>query len=113
MEKLELPPCGAFCENCHAYKKLCAGCTNTRGKPFFLKDMNLEVCPVWECANKLEIEHCGVCKKFPCDKFLQWYDPKRGIITALRRAGLLALRKRIGNKAWIEWIKKNKISFGT
>ena len=109
---IKIPPCGAYCKNCKIYKKLCVGCVETEGKPFFLKEMNLNVCPVWQCAVKHRVEHCGLCKEFPCDEFLNWYDPKRGIVTALRRAGLLALRKKIGDKAWIKWVKDKKIEFG-
>jgi len=43
---------------------------------------------------------------------LGWYDPKRGIITVLRRAGLLALRKKIGTKKWVKWLKDKKVKFG-
>ncbi len=44
--------------------------------------------------------------------FLGWYSRRRGIITVLRRAGLLALRKRIGDEAWKRWIKDNDVRFG-
>jgi len=70
-------------------------------------------CPVWQCATEKKLGHCGLCKEFPYDRFLEWYDPKRGITTALRRAGLLALRKKIGDKAWLEWLKEKGIKFGT
>lgn len=112
MKKLTLPPCGAYCEKCDAYKKTCAGCVETDGKPFFLKEMNLDICQVWQCVAEHKVEHCGICKEFPCDKFLNWYDPKRGIATSLRRAGLLALRKRIRNEAWVKWIKEKRVEFG-
>ncbi|MCK4634272.1 MAG: DUF3795 domain-containing protein [Candidatus Aenigmarchaeota archaeon] len=94
------------------YKKDCEGCKETEGKPFYVKEFEIDVCPVWKCATEHKIEHCGLCEEFPCDKFLDWYDPKRDIITVLRRAGLLALRNKIGTEAWIEWLKNKKIEFG-
>lgn len=50
--------------------------------------------------------------EFPCGKFLNWYDPARSIVKSLRRAGLLALRKRIVDKAWVKRVKEKKIEFG-
>ncbi|MBO3800254.1 MAG: hypothetical protein FGF52_04300 [Candidatus Brockarchaeota archaeon] len=32
----------------------CADCIETDGKPFFLKGMGLDVCPVWQCVEKHE-----------------------------------------------------------
>lgn len=107
---MEIPPCGTYCKNCVAYGKLCSGCVETRGKPFHLKES--ETCAVWQCAVDKKVKHCGLCHDFPCNKFLEWYDPERGIITVLRRAGLLALRKRIGDEAWIKWLEEKKIKFG-
>jgi len=99
VEELKIPPCGAYCDNCVVYKKQCAGCIETNGKPFYIKDSGKDICPLWECAIEHKVEHCGLCKEFPSDKFLNWYDPERGIVTALRRAGLLTLRKKIGTDA--------------
>jgi len=107
-----IPPCGGYCKSCVVYKKACAGCVETGGKPFYIEKEKKDVCPVWACSIKQQVEHCGLCKEFPCDKFLECYDPHRGIVTSLRRAGLLALRKKIGNDAWVKWIKNKKIMFG-
>lgn len=109
---MKIPPCGGYCKNCVVYKKACAGCVETNGKPFHLKKAGKDVCPVWQCAKERKVEHCGICDEFPCDKFLNWYDPKRGVITVLRRAGLLALRKKIGTAAWVKWVENNKVQFG-
>lgn len=109
---IKIPPCGGYCKNCTAYKKTCAGCVETGGKPFHLKEAEKDVCPVWQCAIEHKVEHCGMCDEFPCNRFLSWYDPKRGIITVLKRTGLLALRKKIGTEAWLKWLKDKKIKFG-
>ncbi len=109
---MEIPPCGALCENCLAYRKDCPGCIETGGRPHYVGREEREVCPVWECAADNGVEHCGLCEEFPCEMFLGWYSRRRGIITVLRRAGLLALRKRIGDEAWKRWIKDNDVRFG-
>jgi hypothetical protein len=106
----KIPPCGAICENCLACDKPCKGCHETGGRPYFYK--NNEKCPVFECSQNKQIEHCGLCDSFPCDIFLNKFDPDRGIITALRRAGLLSLRKKIGTEKWIKWVIEKKIEFG-
>jgi hypothetical protein len=108
----KIPPCGAYCKNCVVYKKKCEGCVETKGKPFHLKGTEFKICPIWDCAMKKKVDHCGLCKEFPCNLFLSFYDPKRGIVTALRRAGLLALRKKLGERKWIKWLKEKKIKFG-
>jgi len=109
---MKIPPCGGYCNNCVLYKKACVGCVETKGKPFYVKEAGEDICPIWQCVIEHKVEHCGICGRFPCDKFLNWYDPERGIITALRRAGLLALRKKIGTEAWVKWIKDKKVKFG-
>lgn len=111
-----LPPCGVYCKNCVAYnEKRCAGCIETKGKPghpHFIESRK-SICPVFECAAKQKVEHCGLCREFPCDTFMNWYNPKRGIVGVLRRVGLLTLRKKLGNDAWIEWMEEKKIDFGS
>ena len=109
-EKKAFFPCGAYCERCGLYKTKCAGCIETNGKPFYIEKG--KSCPVLKCATEHKVEHCGECEEFPCNEFLDWYDPKRGIVTALRRAGLLVLRKKIGTEAWIKWLEDNDIKLG-
>ena len=108
-----IPPCGVYCKNCIAYKDACKGCVETGGKPYYSKLMNRDVCPVWVCADKRKVEHCGMCDEFPSDVYLDCYSRRRGITTVLRRAGLLALRRKIGDKEWVKWLKEHDIQFGT
>lgn len=110
---ISIPPCGAYCENCIAYKDRCAGCVETEGRPSYLENRNRDVCPVWACAKKMEVKYCGLCEEFPSETYLDCYSRRRGIITVLRRAGLLALRKKIGDEAWKKWVKDHDITFGT
>ena len=109
---MKIPPCGGYCKNCVVYKKLCPGCIETCGKPFHIKKSGKDACPVYECATKHDVEHCGLCEEFPCEKYLDWYDPTRGRVTVLKKAGLLSLRKKIGTKKWVKWLKDKKIKFG-
>jgi len=110
---MKFPPCGVYCKYCVVYKKKCEGCVETAGKPYYVKECGKGICQVWDCATKRAAEHCGLCPKFPCDKFLGWYSPRRGITPVLRRVGLLTLRKKIGTEAWIKWMENKKIEFGT
>jgi len=110
---MDAPPCGVYCPNCVAYQKNCIGCVEAEGKPYYLQGEKESVCPVWECARSRNAEHCGLCEHFPCETYLGCYSPRRGIVTVLRRAGSLALRKKIGTQAWKEWLRRNNIQFGT
>lgn len=110
---MKIPPCGSYCKSCLYYKrKECAGCVETNGRPFYIDQTEKDTCPVWECAAERKVKHCGVCDDFPCDMYLGWYCPEIGRIGTLRCAGLLTLRKKIGDQAWIKWLKDKKIKFG-
>jgi len=99
---MELPPCGRACEFCEAYKKACAGCVESKGKPFFLSKMEIDVCPIWKCASDKGLEHCGECSSFPCNRFMSWYDPRHGRASVLPYIGLLIVRKKLGKEKWRE-----------
>lgn len=101
------PPCGRLCEACDTKKKgICPGCEIVKGKPFFIKkEKKKEICPIFECAEKHRVEHCGQCPEFPCQKLLSWYDPRHGIRSALAYIGLLTMRKKFGIKEWKKWVK--------
>ena len=98
-EVKKIPPCGVYRENCVAYRDICEGCVETRGKPYYSRREGRDVCPVWACTAKKEALHCGLCDEFPSPVYLDCYSRRRGITTVLRRAGLLALRKKIGDDA--------------
>jgi hypothetical protein len=74
----------------------CAGCTALKGKPFWAKG----VCPIYVCADKQGINHCGACKEFPCEQLINQYDPNNpeGQRNAITRAGILAYRTKHGDK---------------
>ncbi|MCW4039573.1 MAG: DUF3795 domain-containing protein, partial [Candidatus Bathyarchaeota archaeon] len=59
-------------------------------------------CKIYTCASEHIVNHCGDCNEFPCDLFVSHYDPSHGQKSAFTRAGLLAYRKRAGDKKYIE-----------
>ena len=106
MVNTKYSPCGRFCEVCEAKKEvLCQGCAETNGKPFHLKE---KTCPLWDCAQKHNVEHCGQCAEFPCEKFLNWYNPEHGKKSVLPYVGLLFIRKKFGIEEWKKWARINK-----
>lgn len=114
---MKYPPCGRLCheETCEGFKKkLCPGCVESNGSPpgcidYLPKKFNgVKVCPIWECAKKHKMEHCGECDKFPCKLFLSWYDPKHGKKSVIPYIGLLLIRKKLGEEEWIKCVKIHK-----
>lgn len=103
MDKKLLAPCGTFCGTCYALnskqKPSCSGCGNQNGNLFWGK------CKLYACASG-RVEHCGVCDEFPCDLFIDQYDPADGQRSAFERAGLLIYRKKFGPLKFIEMSKK-------
>ena len=102
-EKL-LALCGTNCGLCSYYTKErtphCPGCNTQKGQPFWGS------CKLYACAREHEVEHCGLCSEFPCDLFIDQYDPEHGQRSAFTRAGLLAYRRKAGTEKYIEITKK-------
>jgi len=94
-----LTVCGADCGSCPNYleekQPRCAGCGALKGKPFWATG----VCPLYECAGKRGVNHCGVCEEFPCELFVNHYDPNNpeGQRNTMTRAGLLSYRAKHGD----------------
>ncbi|UCH30958.1 MAG: DUF3795 domain-containing protein [Candidatus Bathyarchaeota archaeon] len=99
-----LAPCGTYCGSCAYYKKErkpnCLGCGTHSGHPFWGD------CKLYACARDHHVQHCGLCKEFPCDLFINQYDPEHGQKSAFTRAGFLAYRKKAGNQKYLAIIKK-------
>lgn len=91
-----LSPCGINCHLCEWYKgnnePKCPGCSAVEGKPFW------GTCEVYACAKRKDVTHCGVCGEFPCDMFMNQYDPEEGLVYCAIRAGLLAYRAKHGDE---------------
>jgi hypothetical protein len=104
--EFKYPPCGRFCEVCESKTgEHCRGCVESDGKPYYSMG---GVCPAWACAQKKNKENCGQCVTFPCETYLDTYNPERGRRSVLSYIGLLFLRNKKGAEAWKKWARINK-----
>ena len=98
--------CGTLCTECEWYKgekePHCVGCTGVEGKPFWGK------CKLYSCMQENNVKHCGICGVFPCDLFMDSFDPSKGAVSAAIRAGILAYRTKHGDEKAILYIRKIK-----
>jgi hypothetical protein len=84
--------CGLICSDCEFFigkkEPQCPGCTQSKGDPFWGQ------CQLYLCNKEKSVNHCGVCGEFPCEKFVDQYDPNNpdGQKDAIFRAGILAYR---------------------
>jgi len=101
-----LTGCGEFCGSCPYYlgeKPIrCLGCSAQRGRPFWGE------CKIYSCIDSHEVSHCGLCTAFPCDQFVNHYDPNNpeGQRNAAVRAGVLAYRAKHGDEKTLALIQK-------
>ena len=101
------PVCGLYCGSCEYLGEQCRGCGHQEGKPFWTAQMEIEVCPLYDCCvNRKQLEHCGLCSELPCTTFFELRDPsmseeeaKRSI---LERQNELVRREEIGTERWLE-----------
>ncbi len=103
-----LTPCGSNCAECANYQGTkepkCQGCEAAKGKPFWTK----ETCRLYACAESKGVSHCGLCATFPCELFIDQYDPNNpeGPRNAVTRAGILAYRRRFGDEKTLALMRK-------
>lgn len=66
--------CGILCGECeYRLQPGCKGCTQIT-KPFWG-----DACPMKNCCEEKNLDHCGLCEEFPCALLNQFaYDPKQG-----------------------------------
>lgn len=104
MDESLLGPCGAYCQQCqflnNEQKPSCSGC-GTQGGSLFWGE-----CKLYTCARERRVTHCGDCDDFPCDLFVNQFDPAHGQKSAFTRAGLLAYRKKAGTEKYLKIIMK-------
>jgi hypothetical protein len=68
--------CGVDCKNdCELYDTECTGCNKLHGKVFWTVYYNMDVCPIYNCAVKRELETCGKCGEIPCKTWFDTRDP--------------------------------------
>ncbi len=99
--------CGTYCPDCRFYAVKCAGCGAVKGKPFWVKEYNREVCRMYGCCvNEHKLEHCGMCGELPCKIFTESSDPsetpEQARISRANRINALKLRKEIGTQEWLK-----------
>lgn len=60
------------------------------------------------CNMDHSVGHCGVCGDFPCDLFVDQYDPNNpdGQKDAIVRAGILAYRAKHGDSKAVDLLRK-------
>lgn len=99
-----LAPCGSYCETCEFLKRKekpsCLGCGNQLGRIFWGE------CKLYACVKSKGENHCGDCQDFPCDLFVNQFDPAHGQTSVFTRAGLLIYRKKFGPEKYIEIVRK-------
>ncbi|MBN1385052.1 MAG: DUF3795 domain-containing protein [Elusimicrobia bacterium] len=73
----ELSVCGCECPECEHFKKLkCSGCSEIKGKVWWVSYINAEVCPIYSCvSDKKKYNNCGECAEIPCKLWKDLKDP--------------------------------------
>lgn len=99
-------PCGVYCEDCQM-KKECSGCLNIKGKPFWVKFYNTNICPIFSCCvDTKSLNHCGECDEFPCKTFVELRDPSMSDEhfqeSLQNRIESLKLRASLGDQEWLK-----------
>lgn len=62
--------CGMKCDQCQYYPDDCIGCSEVKGKPFYLEYIGESICKIYNCCvNQKKQVHCGNCKNLPCTYF--------------------------------------------
>lgn len=69
MEKI-LSCCGMICSDCEYYPTDCPGCSEIKGKAFWLEYTGEDCCEIYNCCiNKKGYQNCGQCDKLPCSQY--------------------------------------------
>ena len=105
-EDLIFAGCGILCNDCEFYSgekaPQCPGCFQSDGAPFWGQ------CQLYKCNKQKSVDHCGICTDFPCEKFIDQFDPNNpeGQKDAVFRAGILAYRTKHGDKKAVDLLRK-------
>jgi hypothetical protein len=107
MDEILAGPCGIFCGDCEYLGDSCAGCGHVEGKPFWTSEVEMEICPLFDCSvNVKRLEHCGLCDDLPCELFRSFSDPsltpQEAERSVLERVDELKKRREMGTDAWLE-----------
>ena len=99
--------CGTYCPTCRFYGVKCGGCGAVKGKPFWVKEYNRDVCRMYGCCvDGKKLEHCGECAELPCETFNASSDPshtpEQSRISCENRIAQLKLRAEAGTQEWLK-----------
>lgn len=71
-----LSACGLLCDECEYFGKNCTGCSEVKGQPFWVQEMNVDNCALYQCCvDQKGFAHCGHCSLLPCSMFFEQKDP--------------------------------------
>jgi hypothetical protein len=88
--------CGDFCGKCPNYSQECAGCIpSLHQECFFI-----------QCCMKRSLEHCGLCKDFPCETLVTFIPDDRPECPPGYHIQNLTERMSMGTASWIESEKR-------
>lgn len=69
--------CGVVCSECKFFSDGCKGCTEIKGKPYWLRYTGEDICDIYDCCiNERKLEHCGKCVHLPCERYYR-KDPTK------------------------------------
>lgn len=100
--------CGHDCSYCPAFRgtadNKCPGCNEAKEGPWWGS------CKLYNCVEKHEVEHCGLCDEFPCDLQVGHFDPDNpnGQQNAVIRSGILAYRAKHGEEKALDLLRQVK-----
>ena len=84
--------CGDFCGKCPNYQNGCRGCVpQDHGNCYFVR-----------CCLERDIEHCGLCVDFPCEKLSAFVPDDRPGCPAGYHIMNLRARLTVGTKTWLQ-----------
>ena len=69
--------CGYSCSDCNHQGKVCSGCSETGGKPFWNAFVGIDCCPIYDCCmTEKNLPHCGKCPELVCERFTRFKNPE-------------------------------------
>lgn len=95
--------CGDYCGRCDNHPSKCKGCLpQDHPECFFIK-----------CCLQREIEHCGCCSDFPCQKLADFVPDDNAKLPVKYHIRDATLRRILGTKLWLKLKEMEGKSGGT
>lgn len=71
--------CGVVCSECDSFPENCKGCSEIKGRVFWLQYTGEDICGIYDCCmNERRLGHCGKCAHLPCERYSR-DDPTKSI----------------------------------